>query len=44
MRRAVQEIHEIATRIAGAAGDGLLPATPSPAGVWTPPQPALAEA
>jgi hypothetical protein len=44
MRRSVQEIHEIATRIAGAAGDGLLPAAPSPAGVWTPPQPALAEA
>jgi hypothetical protein len=44
MRRAVQDIHEIATRIAGAAGDGLVPAAPSPAGVWTPPQPAMADA
>jgi hypothetical protein len=43
MRRAAQGIHEIAARIAGAAGDGLVPAAPSPAGVWTPPQLAMAD-
>ncbi|TWB96063.1 hypothetical protein FBZ93_108103 [Bradyrhizobium macuxiense] len=38
MQRSVQDIHEITMSIAGAAGAGLLPAEPVPAGVWTPKQ------
>lgn len=40
MRRSMEEIHEIATSIAGAASENLAPAPPSPLGVWTPPKPA----
>jgi hypothetical protein len=36
MRRTVEEIHQILTRLAGAAVERLLPAEPSPAGVWSP--------
>jgi hypothetical protein len=36
MRRSVEEIHQILTRLAGAAVERLLPAEPSPAGVWSP--------
>jgi hypothetical protein len=43
MRCSVQDIHEIATSVAGAARESLFPAAPSPAGVWTPPKPAMAE-
>ncbi|WP_244485487.1 hypothetical protein [Bradyrhizobium tropiciagri] len=38
MQRSLQDIHEITMSIAGAAGAGLLPAEPVPAGVWTPKQ------
>jgi hypothetical protein len=42
MRRSMEEIHQIATQLTGAAGERLLPAEPSPAGVW--PSPQLAKA
>lgn len=38
MRRAVQDIHEITMTISGAAGQSLLPASPAPPNVWTPPK------
>jgi hypothetical protein len=44
MQRSVQAIHEIVTQLAGAAGEKLLPAAPSPAGVWPAPQPVQAVA
>ena len=44
MRRSVQEICEIATQVAGAAGARLIPSLPSPAGVWNPPEPVTAAA
>ncbi|MCP3469277.1 hypothetical protein NLM33_02915 [Bradyrhizobium sp. CCGUVB1N3] len=44
MRRSVQEICEITTQIAGAAGAQLIPSLPSPAGVWTPSRPTTAAA
>lgn len=44
MRRSVQDIHEILTRMSGPSAERLLPAEPSPKGVWTPPQPAQAVA
>ena len=44
MRRSVQEICEITTRMAGITGANLVPSLPSPAGVWNPKQPATAAA
>lgn len=44
MRRSVQGIVEVLTRLAGAAAETLLPAEPSPAGVWPAPQRAKAVA
>jgi hypothetical protein len=37
MRRSMEEIHEIATMVARPAGE-MLPAAPSPEGVWPPPK------
>jgi hypothetical protein len=37
MRRSMEAIHRIVTQLAGEASDKLLPAEPSPAGVWPPP-------
>jgi hypothetical protein len=38
MRRSVEQIHQILTRVSGDAAASLLPAEPSPAGVWPGPQ------
>jgi hypothetical protein len=35
MRRSVQDICEITSRMAGIAGANLLPAAPSPSSYWT---------
>lgn len=44
MRRSVQDIHQILTRLSGSSAERLLPADPSPKGVWSPPRPAKAVA
>jgi hypothetical protein len=44
MQRSVQNICEIATQMAGAAGARLIPSLPSPAGVWNPKKPVTAAA